>query len=88
MMQAGQKRVEIPSLMRCPRGSVGTLETLGCRFFGKTAQVAVIAKESAALLVGCSDIVGSDIAIIAKSPQNTSGSFTYISQPAVILTLS
>jgi hypothetical protein len=88
MMQDGQRGVENPSLVQCPRGSVGTLETSGCRLFRIMAKVAIIAGELATLLVGNSETSVSDIAIIAKSPQNTSGFCTYISQGTVISQLS
>lgn len=87
MMQAGQMGVQKPSLMRCPRGFVGTLETLGGRFFGLGAQAARITEESAMARGVMSETMVSDIDVIAKSPQNTSGFYTYIAQVAVIVSL-
>jgi len=71
MMQAGQMGVERPYLMRCPRGFVGALETLGCRFFRVGAQAANIAGESDVARGVESETVVSDKIVIAKSPQNT-----------------
>jgi len=71
-------------MKHCPRGCVRTLFTLGCRFFRDEAESAEITREIDVVHGVMFETTVSDISVIAKCPQNTSGFSTYISQVSVI----
>jgi hypothetical protein len=75
-----------PPVGALPSRRVGTLFTLGRRFFQEMAEVAVISGEIAVVHGVASETMVSDIDVIANSPTNTSGFSTYMGQVSVIST--